>query len=196
MAVERLTDYTRRIWTALDADAPEDHDIQVNDVIYYMDSSECCVVTHVYPDGSIDCETLPDVGGGGGSAGINLRLLASGTHTLLANQQRAASVPVELPDDVTFVLIKVTSVDQSVMSNHRMAAWWRAYNVESYLPSADFPAPQEAKVITTGGVSQWVARANGNVSSIIWLTDAIGFTVVSNSYMIYAGDYNWEIWGY
>lgn len=66
MAVERLTDYTRRIWTALGPDAPEGHDIHVNDVIYYMDSSECCIVTNVYPDGSIDCETLPDIGGGGG----------------------------------------------------------------------------------------------------------------------------------
>jgi len=66
MAVERLTDYTRRIWTALGPDAPAGHDIHVNDVIYYMDSSECCIVTNVYPDGSIDCETLPDVGGGGG----------------------------------------------------------------------------------------------------------------------------------
>lgn len=65
MAVKRLTDYTRRIWTALDADAPEDHDIQVNDVIYYMDSSQCGIVTYVYPDGSIDVEFLPDVGGGG-----------------------------------------------------------------------------------------------------------------------------------
>ena len=66
MAVERLTDYTRRIWTALGPDAPVGHDIHVNDVIYYMDSSECCIVTNVYPDGSIDCETLPDIGGGGG----------------------------------------------------------------------------------------------------------------------------------
>lgn len=66
MAVERLTDYTRRIWTGLGPDAPEGHDIHVNDVIYYMDSSECCVVRNVYPDGSIDCETLPDIGGGGG----------------------------------------------------------------------------------------------------------------------------------
>lgn len=66
MAVERLTDYTRRIWTALDADAPEGHDFQVNDVIYYMDSSQCGIVTYVYPEGSIDVEFLPDVGGGGG----------------------------------------------------------------------------------------------------------------------------------
>lgn len=72
MAVERLTDYTRRIWTALGPDAPEGHDICVNDVIYYMDSSECCIVTNVYPDGSIDCETLPDIGGGGGG-GIEIR---------------------------------------------------------------------------------------------------------------------------
>lgn len=66
MAVERLTDYTRRIWTALDADAPEGHDFQVNDVIYYMDSSQCGIVTYVYPEGSIDVEFLPDIGGGGG----------------------------------------------------------------------------------------------------------------------------------
>lgn len=66
MAVERLTDYTRRIWTALAADAPEGHDIQVNDVIYYMDTSECGIVTYVYPEGSIDVEFLPDIGGGGG----------------------------------------------------------------------------------------------------------------------------------
>ena len=69
MAVERLTDYTRRIWTALDADAPEGHDFQVNDVIYYMDSSQCGIVTYVYPAGSIDVEFLPDVGGGGGGGG-------------------------------------------------------------------------------------------------------------------------------
>ena len=69
MAVERLTDYTRRIWTALGPDAPAGHDIHVNDVIYYMDSSECCIVTNVHPDGSIDCETLPDIGGGGGGGG-------------------------------------------------------------------------------------------------------------------------------
>ena len=67
MAVQRLTDYTRRIWTALGPDAPEGHDIHVNDIIYYMDNSECCIVSNVYPDGSIDCETLPDIGGGGGS---------------------------------------------------------------------------------------------------------------------------------
>lgn len=75
MAVERLTDYTRRIWTALAADAPEGHDIQVNDVIYYMDSSQCGIVTYVYPEGSIDVEFLPDIGGGGGySADDNARL--------------------------------------------------------------------------------------------------------------------------
>lgn len=66
MAVERLTDYTRRIWTALDADAPEGHDFEVGDVIYYMDSSQCGIVTYVYPEGSIDVEFLPDIGGGGG----------------------------------------------------------------------------------------------------------------------------------
>ena len=66
MAVQRLTDYTRRIWTALDADAPEGHDFEVGDVIYYMDSSQCGIVTYVYPEGSIDVEFLPDIGGGGG----------------------------------------------------------------------------------------------------------------------------------
>ena len=74
MAVERLTDYTRRIWTALGPDAPVGHDIHVNDVIYYMDSSECCIVTNVYPDGSIDCETLPDIGGGGAVTRTDLLL--------------------------------------------------------------------------------------------------------------------------
>ena len=76
MAVERLTDYTRRIWTGLGPDDPTGHDIHVNDVIYYMDSSECCIVSNVYPDGSIDCETLPDIGGGGGgySADDNVRM--------------------------------------------------------------------------------------------------------------------------
>ena len=71
MAVERLTDYTRRIWTALDADAPEGHDFEVGDVIYYMDSSQCGIVTYVYPEGSIDVEFLPDVGGGGGGGGYS-----------------------------------------------------------------------------------------------------------------------------
>lgn len=92
MAVERLTDYTRRIWTALGPDDPAGHDIHVNDVIYYMDSSECCIVRNVYPDGSIDCETLPDIGGGGieirnvtfkNSIGTNIGMLGLGPVTEL-----------------------------------------------------------------------------------------------------------------
>ena len=199
MAVERLTDYTRRIWTGLGPDAPEGHDIQVNDVIYYMDSSECCIVTNVHPDGSIDCETLPDVGGGGGGgAGINLRLLANGTYTLLSNSNRPVQIPVEVPDDVTVVLIKVTGRDQTAKSNNSTVAWWRAYNVESYLPATDWPAPQEMKVITTDGKSQWLARTSGNVNSLVWLTNenVLGFTVDIAIHFIFAGDYDWEIWGY
>jgi len=65
MAVERLTDYTRRIWTGLSADAP-DPDMQAGDVIYYMDTSTCSIITGIPAPGSIDTEDLPDVGGGGG----------------------------------------------------------------------------------------------------------------------------------
>lgn len=65
MAVERLTDYTRRIWTGLAADAP-DPDMQAGDVIYYMDTSTCSIITGIPAPGSIDVEDLPDIGGGGG----------------------------------------------------------------------------------------------------------------------------------
>ena len=65
MAVERLTDYTRRIWTGLSADAP-DPDMQAGDVIYYMDTSTCSIITGIPAPGSIDVEDLPDIGGGGG----------------------------------------------------------------------------------------------------------------------------------
>lgn len=68
MAVERLTDYTRRIWTGLAADAPVP-DMQVGDVIYYMDTSTCSIITGIPAPGSIDVEDLPDVGGGGGGGG-------------------------------------------------------------------------------------------------------------------------------
>lgn len=64
MAVERLTDYTRRIWTALAADAPVP-DMQVGDVIYYMDTSKCSIITGIPAPGSIDTADLPDIGGGG-----------------------------------------------------------------------------------------------------------------------------------
>ena len=97
MAVERLTDYTRRIWTALDADAPEGHDFQVNDVIYYMDSSQCGIVTYVYPEGSIDVEFLPDIGGGGGG-GSGLHLLGSGTY-IKPSQGSNLSIPVTYTGD-------------------------------------------------------------------------------------------------
>ena len=70
MAVERLTDYTRRIWTGLSADEP-DPDMQAGDVIYYMDTSTCSIITGIPAPGSIDTKDLPDVGGGGG--GIEIR---------------------------------------------------------------------------------------------------------------------------
>ena len=92
MAVQRLTDYTRRIWTGLGSDDPTGHDIHVNDVIYYMDSSECCIVTNVYPDGSIDCETLPDIGGGGGGG----ESVQSGSF-VLATASRRFTVPLDGP---------------------------------------------------------------------------------------------------
>jgi len=65
MAVERLTDYTRRIWTGLATDAP-DPDMQAGDVIYYMDTSTCSIITGIPAPGSIDTADLPDIGGGGG----------------------------------------------------------------------------------------------------------------------------------
>lgn len=64
MAVERITDYTRRIWTGLSADEP-DPDMQAGDVIYYMDTSTCSIITGIPAPGSIDTADLPDVGGGG-----------------------------------------------------------------------------------------------------------------------------------
>lgn len=64
--VERLTDYTRRIWTGMAADEP-DPDMQVGNVIYYMDTSTCSIITGIPAPGSIDTVDLPDVGGGGGT---------------------------------------------------------------------------------------------------------------------------------
>ena len=104
MAVQRLTDYTRRIWTALDADAPEGHDFEVGDVIYYMDSSQCGIVTYVYPEGSIDVEFLPDIGGGGGGYTADDWLdlnkpegkVESGATTLYANELRSRTNITEI----------------------------------------------------------------------------------------------------
>lgn len=79
MAVERLTDYTRRIWTALAADAPVP-DMQAGDVIYYMDTSKCSIITGIPAPGSIDVENLPDIGGGGGSTIVSKTITANGTY--------------------------------------------------------------------------------------------------------------------
>lgn len=99
MAVERLTDYTRRIWTALGPDDPAGHDIHVNDVIYYMDSSECCIVSNVYPDGTIDCETLPDIGGGGGGSLDIMQYVIQRGQSINA-AITAAAVPVKYPNEI------------------------------------------------------------------------------------------------
>ena len=61
MAVERLTDYTRRIWTCLEADDP-DLNMQVGDIIYYMDLSICAIITGIPAPGSINTWDLPDIG--------------------------------------------------------------------------------------------------------------------------------------
>ena len=90
MAVERLTDYTRRIWTGLAADAP-DPDMQVGDVIYYMDTSTCSIITGIPAPGSIDTEELPDVGGGGGGGGGDIQ---SGSF-VLATASRRFTVPLD-----------------------------------------------------------------------------------------------------
>ena len=111
MAVERLTDYTRRIWTGLGPDSPVGHDIHVNDVIYYMDSSECCIVTNVHPDGSIDCETLPDIGGGGGAQweliGTKTLELEEYTNTSTA-QTISTDIRINASVDYAFILVIIT----------------------------------------------------------------------------------------
>lgn len=80
MAVERLTDYTRRIWTGLAADAP-DPDMQAGDVIYYMDTSKCSIITGIPAPGSIDTVDLPDIGGGGGDPYAIARSILDNTIT-------------------------------------------------------------------------------------------------------------------
>ena len=112
MAVERLTDYTRRIWTALGPDDPTGHDIQVGDVIYFMDSSECAIVTNVYPDGSIDAETLPDIGGGGGGGGGGNTFVIT-EYTIPRNETinvaiNAANIPLVWQNEVLIWNIKGT----------------------------------------------------------------------------------------
>ena len=94
MAVQRLTDYTRRIWTGLSTDGP-DPDMQAGDVIYYMDTSTCSIITGIPAPGSIDTEDLPDVGGGGGGG---LQLLGSGTY-VKASQSTSLSIPVTYTGD-------------------------------------------------------------------------------------------------
>ena len=85
MAVQRLTDYTRRIWVGLSTDEP-DPDMQAGDVIYYMDTSTCSIITGIPAPGSIDTKDLPDVGGGGGG-------LMEGVHPTFKNN-RASTVAI------------------------------------------------------------------------------------------------------
>lgn len=197
MAVERLTDYTRRIWTGLSSDGP-DPDMQAGDVIYYMDTSTCSIITGIPAPGSIDTADLPDIGGGGGGAGINLRLLARGTYTQLNNTSNYVEVPVENPD-ATKVLIKITAHDTTAGTAHtRMTAWWRMYNdIFDYLDVNLFPAPEGARRVNTNGTANWSCRTSNHINAIVWFSGTtIGITVFNNSCYIDAGDYDWEIWGY
>lgn len=121
MAVQRLTDYTRRIWTALDADAPEGHDFEVGDVIYYMDSSQCGIVTYVYPEGSIDVEFLPDIGGGGGGGGGGDAAMIDGDYiTMYYAVVEIGPNTVSKMTQVMPYLLGLTGYD----STGYMKSWW------------------------------------------------------------------------
>lgn len=150
MAVERLTDYTRRIWTALDADAPEGHDIHVNDVIYYMDSSECCIVTNVHPDGSIDCETLPDIGGGGGGYSQAGNWITEGGEFTTVSATATLSIPTSHPgSSVVALLVRITI---PVANGPRPSEYGRTgcYASTSYINKAKFFNQSQLAVQGTG----------------------------------------------
>lgn len=109
MAVERLTDYTRRIWTGLSADAP-DPDMQAGDVIYYMDTSTCSIITGIPAPGSIDTEDLPDIGGGGAQwelIGTDTRELEEYTNTSTA-QTITTGIRINASVDYAFILVIIT----------------------------------------------------------------------------------------
>lgn len=180
----------RTLYVALSSDTIEG--AKNGDTLYEMDTGK----RYVYNETNDAWDEQPEEGGGGG--GINLRLLGSGTYTQLANAQRPVVIPTDLLPANVKVLFKVESVDKTPKGGNRMAAWWRAYHVEDYLDPEVFPAPMEAMTISSAGSKSWFARASGNVNAFIWATadPGIGFTVISNSYTTYAGEYKWEVWGY
>lgn len=190
MAVERLTDYTRRIWTGLAADEPEDYDIQVNDVIYHMDSSECCIVTTVYPDGSIDCETLPDIGGGGGGGG--LQLLASGTY-IKPSQGSNLSIPVTYTGDpklfYMYVPTPIADTGQTVFG----ARWVDMDNTETDPYTHNGAGFGMYTMRNATNAINW-----SNPSNVTWpgITDtAMTFGRSANYANYLANTYKWFIYG-
>ena len=155
MAVERLTDYTRRIWTALDADAPEGHDFEIGDVIYYMDSSQCGIVTYVYPEGSIDVEFLPDIGGGGGgieirnvtfrnSIGTNIGMVGLSPVTELNNVFYYAPVITGFQADTERTGTFVVQNKRLVISNSATAWNGLKFRIGSTVLTADYAQLQAA----------------------------------------------------
>lgn len=199
MAVERLTDYTRRIWTALDADAPEDHDIQVNDVIYYMDSSQCGIVTQVYPGGSIDVEFLPDVGGGSGGSEGTMDLLNSGTYTLASNLADNLVIPVSIDPGDTLHWIYLCYTGTA--SANKTIAGMITYSLQDIMPElgtlnrvscmqyTDNNAVIKNSMYTQGGYSpMWVDNASAPTAMTLQR-----YLISSNVFP--AGDYVWAIRG-
>lgn len=173
MAVERLTDYTRRIWTALAADAPEGHDILVNDVIYYMDTSECAIVTYVYPEGSIDVEFLPDIGGGGGGTLITKTITTNGTFT-------AADDGVDGYSSVTTEVYPY-SHELTVTNNGPGDRQYGASIAYCYTPRPGTPQITNGTLRGDGRTLNTHIPASSNIAPVIIITIPLDVTfVISN----------------
>ena len=190
MAVERLTDYTRRIWTALGPDAPEGHDFEVGDVIYYMDSSQCGIVTYVYPEGSIDVEFLPDVGGGGGGGG--LQLLGSGTY-IKPSQSTSLSIPVTYTGDPKLFYMYVPELVANTGQTVFGARWMDLENAETdpYTHNGSGFSMYSAQNTTNAIV--WGAPTNVTWPALTANTMTFGRVFNYANYL--ANTYKWFIYG-
>lgn len=195
MAVERLTDYTRRIWTGLSADAP-DPDMQAGDVIYYMDTSKCSIITGIPAPGSIDTKDLPDIGGGGGGGGL-YELLASGSYVQASD---LGNDNLEIPVSVSGVAVEyyvATAPTTSIAQTH---AWYRT---QSRPEITEIPR-LTALAMHNAGAS--AAYYNGSIAVngyplATWVDKFTNPTMLScrrysNAAPIRAGTYNWYVWGY
>ena len=181
MAVERLTDYTRRIWTGLAADAP-DPDMQAGDVIYYMDTSKCSIITGIPAPGSIDTIDLPDIGGGGGGSTIvSKTITANGTYYASSDSADGynpvtVNVPASPPQYENFVFM----LDNQVGSPMGFVSMFYDSNISAlsiyiYAQHNSGATIQKTCLIQNGKVQ--IGWTNVTVHSITYNGNPVPFTL-------------------